>query len=136
MYLFFAFLFQYQISSCMEYRIIVSLNHLAWKKPLRSLSPTFNPALRSLPLNHAPKGHIYMFFEYPQGWWLNYLLPWTACSSFSSCPIKTSFVATRSNFLLSYSMLLGRRDWLPLLYNLLSDRCSENRAPWPSLPPG
>jgi len=46
-----------------------SQNHEGWKRPLRSWSPTVNPTPPCL-LNDVLKCHIYMFFEYLQGWWL------------------------------------------------------------------
>jgi len=49
-------------------RIIDSQNHLGWKRPLRSSSPTVNLALPTPPLNHVPKHHIYVSFKYVQGW--------------------------------------------------------------------
>lgn len=39
------------------------------KGPLRSPSPTINPALPSPPLNHAPKCFICTSFKHLQGWW-------------------------------------------------------------------
>ena len=53
-------------------RIIKSKNHLDWKRPLRSSSPTVNLTLPSPPLNHFPKCHISTSFKYLQGWWLNH----------------------------------------------------------------
>ena len=47
-------------------------NHLGWKRPLKSLSPTVNLALPSPPLNHVPKCHVYMSFKYLQEWWINH----------------------------------------------------------------
>ncbi|KAK4806266.1 hypothetical protein QYF61_013410 [Mycteria americana] len=47
-------------------------NHLGWKGPLRSSSPTVSLTLTSPPLNHVPKHHIYMAFKYLQGWRLNH----------------------------------------------------------------
>lgn len=38
-----------------------SLNCLGWKRPVRSSSPTFNPALPRPSLNHVPRCHIYTF---------------------------------------------------------------------------
>lgn len=48
------------------FRIIEPWHFLDWKKPLRSPSPTTNPALASLPLNPVPKCHINMSFKYVQ----------------------------------------------------------------------
>ena len=53
-------------------RIIESQNHLSWKRPLRSSSPTINLSLPSPPLNRVPKRHVYTSFKYLQGWWLNH----------------------------------------------------------------
>lgn len=36
-----------------------SQNHLYWKRPLGSWSPTAPPALPRAPLNHIPEGHIH-----------------------------------------------------------------------------
>ena len=51
--------------------ILESQNHLGWKKPLRSSSPTINLTLPSPPLSHAPKHHVYTAFKHLQGWWLH-----------------------------------------------------------------
>lgn len=40
-----------------------SQNHLGWKRPLRSSSPTANPAVQSLPLNPVPKCYNDMSFK-------------------------------------------------------------------------
>lgn len=45
---------------------------LGLKGPLRSPSPTINPALPSPPLNHAPKCFICTSFKHPQGQWLHH----------------------------------------------------------------
>lgn len=47
-------------------RIIETWCLLGWKRPLRLLSPTINPALPSPLLNHIPKCHICMAFKYLQ----------------------------------------------------------------------
>ena len=52
--------------------IVESQNHLGWKRHLRSSCPTFKIVLTSPPQNHATKSYMYTFFEYLQGWWLNY----------------------------------------------------------------
>jgi len=44
--------------------VIESLDHLGWKRPLISPSPTINLTLPSPPLNHIPKCHTYMSSEY------------------------------------------------------------------------
>lgn len=38
----------------------------------KSLSPTANPAQPGPPLNHVPKWHINLSFEYLQRWWLQH----------------------------------------------------------------
>lgn len=38
-------------------------NHLGWKKPLGSLSPTINLTLPHPPLNHVPEHHSYTSFK-------------------------------------------------------------------------
>ncbi|NWI67659.1 AFF3 protein, partial [Todus mexicanus] len=43
-------------------------NHLGWKRPLRSSSPTVSPVLPNPPLNHVPKHHICTSFKYLQEW--------------------------------------------------------------------
>ena len=48
-------------------------NHLGWKRPLGSLSPTANLTLPSPPLNYVPKHRVYMAFKYLQGWQLNHV---------------------------------------------------------------
>ncbi|KAK4824286.1 hypothetical protein QYF61_013031 [Mycteria americana] len=52
--------------------ITESRNHLGWKRPLRSSSPTVNLTLPSPPLNHVPKHLIQTSFKYLQGWRLNH----------------------------------------------------------------
>ena len=51
---------------------IESYNHLGWRRPWRSLSPTINLTLSIPPLNHVPKHHIYTAFKNLQGWWLHH----------------------------------------------------------------
>ncbi|KAK4823524.1 hypothetical protein QYF61_003033 [Mycteria americana] len=53
-------------------RITESQNHIGWKRPLRSSSPTVNLTLPSPPLHHVPKHLIQTSFEYLQGWRLNH----------------------------------------------------------------
>uniref|UniRef100_A0A8C4UZ28 Interleukin 16 n=1 Tax=Falco tinnunculus TaxID=100819 RepID=A0A8C4UZ28_FALTI len=48
-------------------KIIESQNNLGWKRPLRSSSPTVNPALPGPSLNHIPKHCIYKSSEHLQG---------------------------------------------------------------------
>ena len=62
----------FSVSSDQSYRIIQSQNHLGWKRPLTSSSPTINLTLPSPSPNHVPKHHIYTSFKYLQGWWLNH----------------------------------------------------------------
>ncbi|KAK4824091.1 hypothetical protein QYF61_010602 [Mycteria americana] len=59
-------------STDQDHRIIESQNHLGWKRPLRSSSPTVNLTLPSPPLNHVPQHHIYTSFKYLQRWSLNH----------------------------------------------------------------
>jgi len=59
---------RFLLSSVCFLGFIASQNHLGWKRPLRSLSPTVNLTLPSPPLHHVPKCHIHTSFEYPQGW--------------------------------------------------------------------
>ena len=61
------FYFSFVVSVFVE-----SWNHLGWKRPLRSLSPTINLTLPCPPLNHVPKRHVYMSFIYFQGQCLDY----------------------------------------------------------------
>ncbi|KAK4816266.1 LOW QUALITY PROTEIN: hypothetical protein QYF61_014338 [Mycteria americana] len=49
-----------------------SQNHIGWKRPLRSLSPTINLTLPRPPLHHVPKHLIQTSFKYLQGWRLNH----------------------------------------------------------------
>ena len=51
--------------------IVESRDHLGWKRPWRSSSPTMNITPPSLPLNHVPEHHIYKSFKYLQGWRLS-----------------------------------------------------------------
>ncbi|KAK4807436.1 hypothetical protein QYF61_001987, partial [Mycteria americana] len=56
----------------MYYRITESQNHIGWKRPLRSSSPTANLTLPKPPLHHVPKHLIQMSFKYLQGWGLHH----------------------------------------------------------------
>ncbi|KAK4815820.1 hypothetical protein QYF61_007429, partial [Mycteria americana] len=47
-------------------------NHIGWKRPLRSLSPTVNLTLPRPPLHHVLKHLIQTSFKYLQGWRLNH----------------------------------------------------------------
>uniref|UniRef100_A0A8C4TTQ4 Collagen alpha-1(XX) chain n=1 Tax=Falco tinnunculus TaxID=100819 RepID=A0A8C4TTQ4_FALTI len=47
-------------------KILESENHLGWKRPLRSPSPTVNPVPPSPPLTHVPERHIYVSFNPPR----------------------------------------------------------------------
>ncbi|KAK4829527.1 hypothetical protein QYF61_005166, partial [Mycteria americana] len=47
-------------------------NHIGWKRPLRSPSPTVNLTLPRPPLHHVPKHLIQTAFKYLQGWRLNH----------------------------------------------------------------
>ncbi|KAK4833022.1 LOW QUALITY PROTEIN: hypothetical protein QYF61_027404 [Mycteria americana] len=47
-------------------------NHIGWKRPLRSLSPTVNLTLPRPPLNHVPKHLMQTSFKYLQGWRLSH----------------------------------------------------------------
>ncbi|KAK4818986.1 hypothetical protein QYF61_022653 [Mycteria americana] len=49
-----------------------SRNHIGWKRPLRSSSPTVNLTLPRPPLHHVPKHLIQTSFKYLQGWRLNH----------------------------------------------------------------
>ncbi|KAK4833008.1 hypothetical protein QYF61_027110 [Mycteria americana] len=49
-----------------------SQNHIGWKRPLRSSSPTVNLTLPSPPLNHVPEHLIQTSFKYLQGWRLHH----------------------------------------------------------------
>ncbi|KAK4829272.1 hypothetical protein QYF61_002664 [Mycteria americana] len=49
-----------------------SQNHIGWKRPLRSLSPTVNLTLPRPPLYHVPKHLIQTSIKYLQGWRLNH----------------------------------------------------------------
>ncbi|KAK4826190.1 hypothetical protein QYF61_006134, partial [Mycteria americana] len=53
-------------------QILTEMNHLGWKRPLRSSSPTVNLALPSPPLYHVPKHLIQTAFKYLQEWGLNH----------------------------------------------------------------
>ncbi|KAK4818807.1 hypothetical protein QYF61_019736 [Mycteria americana] len=55
-----------------EVRLIESQNHIGWKRPLRSSSPTVNLTLPRPPLDHVPKHLIQTSFKYFQGWRLNH----------------------------------------------------------------
>ncbi|KAK4810753.1 hypothetical protein QYF61_007727 [Mycteria americana] len=52
--------------------ITESQNHIGWKRPLRSSSPTVNLTLPRPPLHHVPKHLIQTSFKYLQGWRLNH----------------------------------------------------------------
>ncbi|KAK4827938.1 hypothetical protein QYF61_022553 [Mycteria americana] len=49
-----------------------SQNHIGWKRPLRSSSPTINLTLPKPPLHHVSKHLIQTSFKYLQGWRLNH----------------------------------------------------------------
>ncbi|KAK4815973.1 hypothetical protein QYF61_010841 [Mycteria americana] len=49
-----------------------SQNHVGWKRPLRSSSPTINLTLPKPPLHHVSKHLIQTSFKYLQGWRLNH----------------------------------------------------------------
>ncbi|KAK4813411.1 hypothetical protein QYF61_004748, partial [Mycteria americana] len=49
-----------------------SQNHIGWKRPLRSSSPTINLILPKPPLHHVHKHLIQTSFKYLQGWRLNH----------------------------------------------------------------
>ncbi|KAK4807435.1 hypothetical protein QYF61_001986 [Mycteria americana] len=53
-------------------RITESQNHIGWKRPLRSSSPTVNLTLPKPPLHHVSKYLIQTPFKYLQGWGLNH----------------------------------------------------------------
>ncbi|KAK4810625.1 hypothetical protein QYF61_007362 [Mycteria americana] len=53
-------------------RITESQNHIGWKRPLRSSSPTINLTLPKPPLHHVSKHLIQTSFKYLQGWRLNH----------------------------------------------------------------
>ncbi|KAK4831600.1 hypothetical protein QYF61_018360 [Mycteria americana] len=55
-----------------NHRITESQNHIGWKRPLRSLSPTINLTLPKPPLHHVSKHLIQTSFKYFQGWRLNH----------------------------------------------------------------
>ncbi|KAK4825514.1 hypothetical protein QYF61_000027, partial [Mycteria americana] len=55
-----------------NHRITESQNHIGWKRPLRSSSPTINLTLPRPPLHHVSKYLIQMSFKYLQGWRLNH----------------------------------------------------------------
>jgi len=61
----------FQFSPLLFWLEVPTQNHriIGWKSPLRSLSPTVHPTPPFL-LNHAPRCHIYTFFEPFQGWGL------------------------------------------------------------------
>lgn len=64
-----------------NFRIIESYNVWGWIGPLRSLDPTVNPALSSLPLNHPQVPHP-QFLKYLQGCWFHHfpgLSFWPSC---------------------------------------------------------
>ncbi|KAK4826281.1 hypothetical protein QYF61_006728, partial [Mycteria americana] len=52
--------------------ITESQNHIGWKRPLRSSSPTINLTLPKPPLHHVSKHLIQTSFKYLQGWRLNH----------------------------------------------------------------
>ncbi|KAK4826690.1 hypothetical protein QYF61_010699 [Mycteria americana] len=54
------------------HRITESQNHIGWKRPLRSSSPTINLTLPKPPLHHVSKYLIQTSFKYLQGWRLNH----------------------------------------------------------------
>ncbi|KAK4815879.1 hypothetical protein QYF61_009930 [Mycteria americana] len=69
------------ITNCMKFskskcRILhlgwESQNHIGWKRPLRSSSPTINLTLPKPPLHHVSKHLIQTSFKYLQGWRLNH----------------------------------------------------------------
>ncbi|KAK4829521.1 hypothetical protein QYF61_005160 [Mycteria americana] len=55
-----------------DHRITESQNHIGWKRPLRSSSPTINLTLPKPPLHHVSKHLIQTSFKYLQGWRLNH----------------------------------------------------------------
>ncbi|KAK4827199.1 hypothetical protein QYF61_015227, partial [Mycteria americana] len=56
----------------LNHRITESQNHIGWKRPLRSSSPTINLTLPKPPLHHVSKHLIQTSFKYLQGWRLNH----------------------------------------------------------------
>ncbi|KAK4807064.1 hypothetical protein QYF61_018405 [Mycteria americana] len=74
-------------------RITESQNHIGWKRPLRSSSPTINLTLPKPPLHHVSKHLIQTSFKYLQGWQLNHCPgqpskpPLAQLEAISSCPI-------------------------------------------------
>ena len=61
-------------------RMLLSQNHLGWKRPLRSSSSVVNLTLPSPPLNHVPKVPHLQVFCIPPGI-VTQALPWAACSN-------------------------------------------------------
>lgn len=59
--------------------IMESQNHLGWKSPVRSSSPTIYSAVPHPPLKYVPKCHISVCFKYIQGserlWWVKFWGP-------------------------------------------------------------
>ncbi|KAK4815867.1 hypothetical protein QYF61_009918 [Mycteria americana] len=53
-------------------QITESQNHIGWKRPLRSSSPTINLTPPKPPLHHVSKHLIQTSFKYLQGWRLNH----------------------------------------------------------------
>ncbi|KAK4813296.1 hypothetical protein QYF61_020875 [Mycteria americana] len=49
-----------------EHVVTESQNHIGWKRPLRSSSPTLNLTLPSPPLHHVPQHLIHTAFKYPR----------------------------------------------------------------------
>lgn len=77
-------------------QVLQSQNRLGWKRTLRSLSPTFNSALPSPPLNHVPKRHIDMSVKHLQQKRLNLGSLFQAVSTLS---VKKLFLIFKLNLL-------------------------------------
>ncbi|KAK4821623.1 hypothetical protein QYF61_026057 [Mycteria americana] len=63
---------QESTTSRIDGTITESQNHIGWKRPLRSSSPTINLTLPRPPLHHVSKYLIQTSFKYLQGWRLNH----------------------------------------------------------------
>ncbi|KAK4831375.1 hypothetical protein QYF61_017506 [Mycteria americana] len=130
-----------------------SQNHIGWKRPLRSSSPTINLTLPRPPLHHVSKHLIQTSFKYLQGWRLNHFPgqpvpmldnslgeekfpniqskpPLAQLEAISSCPI-TCYLGEETDPHLSTTSFQAKQSQLPqpLLIRLLLQTLHQLRCP-------
>ncbi|KAK4815135.1 hypothetical protein QYF61_017576 [Mycteria americana] len=135
------------------HRITESQNHIGWKRPLRSSSPTINLTLPKPPLHHVSKHLIQTSFKYLQGWRLNHFPgqpvpmldnplgeekfpniqskpPLAQLEAISSCPI-TCYLGEETDPHLSTTSFQAKQSQLPqpLLIRLLLQTLHQLRCP-------